>query len=222
MNKVKKIDILDELDNTLNTRSWFRKAYVAFLRQILKNLIKDIRFFNNNVEIKTTPNNLRSVLYFLKYHTHCQYTQLADIACSDHPGRKRRFCLVYLLSSCRYSSSITVVVQTNEVVRIPSVTSIYFGAGWLEREVWDLFGIFFEEHPDLRRLLTDYGFRGHPLRKDFPLSGFLEIYYNDSTKRMHYAPVELAQEYRSFNIESPWLQKYKKLYLHDSMKHLNV
>lgn len=214
MKEVKEIAILNELDEinqTLAARSWFIKAYVLFLRTVLRNLIKEIRIFNNDVEIKTTANNLRSVLYFLNNHTLCKYKQLLDVACSDHPGKKRRFALAYLLSSFHYNSLITIVVQTNEVLPIPSATPIYLGSGWLEREVWDLFGIFFEEHPDLRRILTDYGFSGHPLRKDFPLTGFLEVYYNDSAKRMNYEPVELSQEYRSFILQSPWIQNYQKL-----------
>ena len=199
------------MGDILLVRKWFIKKYVCFLRTILKNLIKEIRFNNNDIEIKTTPNNLRSVIYFLKNHTFCQYKQLSEIACSDTPGKKRRFSIAYVLYSLHYSTYITVIVQTNEVLPIPSITPIFPGAGWLEREVWDLFGIFFEDHPDLRRILTDYGFSGHPLRKDFPLTGFLEVYYNDSTKRMSYEPVELAQEYRSFVLQSPWIQNYQKL-----------
>jgi len=199
------------MEELLLVRKWFIKNYSLFLRTVLRNLIKEIRFSNNDVEIKTTPNNLRSVLYFLKNHTLCKYKQLSEVICSDHPGKKRRFSVAYVLCSLHYNSYITVVVQTNEVLPIPSVTPIFSGAGWLEREVWDLFGIFFEEHPDLRRILTDYGFSGHPLRKDFPLTGFLEVYYNDSAKRMNYEPVELSQEYRSFILQSPWVQNYQKL-----------
>jgi NADH:ubiquinone oxidoreductase subunit C len=198
--------------NLLSTRNWLNKKYILFLRQVGKYLIKEIRFVNNrDIEIKTTPNNLRALLYFLKNHTLCQYKQLIEIACSDNPGKQRRFSIAYILLSTHYSANITVVIQTNEVLPVPSVTSIFSSAGWLEREVWDLFGIFFENHPDLRRILTDYGFSGHPLRKDFPLSGFLEVYYNDSTKRLSYEPVELAQEYRSFVLQSPWVQNYQKL-----------
>ena len=195
----------------IDTRRYLTKKYISFLCRILRNLIKEVRIINNDLEIKTTPNNVRSVLYFLKNHTLCKYKQINDIVCSDHPGKKRRFSVVYVLYSQHYNAYITVVVQTNEVLPIPSVTPIFLGAGWLEREIWDLFGIFFEDHPDLRRILTDYGFNGHPLRKDFPLTGFLEIYYNDSTKRMNYEPVELSQEYRSFILQSPWIQNYKKL-----------
>ena len=198
----------------LSTRNWLTKKYILFLLQVGKYLIKEIRFVNNkDIEIKTTPNNLRALLYFLKNHTLCQYKQLIEIACSDNPGKQRRFSIAYILLSTHYSANIIVVIQTNEVLPVPSVTSIFSSAGWLEREIWDLFGIFFENHPDLRRILTDYGFSGHPLRKDFPLSGFLEVYYNDSTKRLSYEPIELAQEYRSFALQSPWVQNYQKLVL---------
>ena len=193
------------------TRKFFIKSYVYLLKNILKKSLKEIRLIQNDIEIKTSPNNLRAVLYFLKNHTLCNYKQIIEIACSDTPGKKRRFALAYLLYSWHYNAHININVQTDEVSTIPSVTPIFLGAGWLEREVWDLFGIFFEDHPDLRRILTDYGFSGHPLRKDFPLTGFLEVYYNDSTKRMSYEPVELAQEYRSFTLQSPWIQNYQKL-----------
>lgn len=169
----------------------------------MKTVIKEIRLKTNAIEIKTTPNNLNALLYFLQKHSLCQYKQLVDIASSDVPGKTRRFSVHYLLLSLRYNARIIVVVQTNEVSPLPSVTSLYRSANWLEREVWDLYGIFFDFHPDLRRILTDYGFKGHPLRKDFPLTGFVEIYYNDSTKRLSYESVELAQEYRTFTLQSP-------------------
>ena len=196
---------------TALTRKWLIKTYLLFLCTVLRNLIKEVRFVNNDIEIKTTSNNLRSLLYFLQNHTLCKYRQLIEIACSDNPGKKRRFSVAYVLFSMHYNAYITVVVQTNEVLPIPSVTPVFLSAGWFEREIWDLFGIFFEGHPDLRRILTDYGFSGHPLRKDFPLTGFIEIYYNDSAKRLNYEPVELAHEYRSFVLQSPWIQNYQKL-----------
>ena len=194
-------------------RKWFSKKYIFFLKTILKKTVKEISFNKNKIEIKTTPTNLRAVLFCLKTHSLCKYEQLVDMICSDSPGKKLRFSIAYVLYSLKYNSYITIIVQTNEVWPLPSITRIFSAAGWLEREVWDLFGIFFKEHPDLRRILTDYGFSGHPLRKDFPLSGFLEVYYNDSTKRMSYEPVELAQEYRSFALQSPWIQNYKKITL---------
>jgi NADH/F420H2 dehydrogenase subunit C len=194
----------------LKQKNFFLKKYVLSLKTILKTIVKGVRLKNNDIEIKTTPNNLRALLYFLQKHTLCQYKQLVDIACVDVPGKIRRFTVNYLLLSLRYNTRLTVVVKTNEVSPLPSLITLYRSANWLEREVWDLYGVFFDLHPDLRRILTDYGFNGHPLRKDFPLTGFLEVYYNDSTKRLSYEPVELAQEYRTFTLQSPWNQNYQK------------
>ncbi len=210
-----------KIDKLLKRKNWLLKKYVLFLKTILKTVVKEIRLKNTDIEIKTTPNNLRALLYFLQNHTLCQYKQLVDIACSDVPGKTRRFSVNYLLLSLRYNARINIVVKTNEVSPLPSVTPLYRSANWLEREVWDLYGVFFDSHPDLRRILTDYGFSGHPLRKDFPLTGFVEVYYNDSTKRLSYEPVELAQEYRTFTLQSPWIQNYQKLMNTDSNSNLN-
>ena len=200
----------------LKQKLFFLKKYVLSLKSVLKTVIKGIRLKNNDLEIKTTPNNLRALLYFLQKHTLCQYKNLVDIACSDVPGKNRRFTVSYLFLSLRYNARLVVVVKTNEVSSLPSVVNLFRSANWLEREVWDLYGVFFDLHPDLRRILTDYGFSGHPLRKDFPLTGFLEVYYNDSTKRLSYEPVELAQEYRTFTLQSPWNQNYQKEMLFSS------
>jgi NADH/F420H2 dehydrogenase subunit C len=200
---------MTNLFNLIEQKNWFLKKYVHFLQTIFKTLIKEIRIKNNDIEIKTTPNNLCALLYLLQKHTLCQYTQLVDLACCDVPGKKNRFSVSYLLHSVRYNVRLTIIVKTNEVLPLPSVIPFFNSANWLEREVWDLYGIFFDSHPDLRRILTDYGFNGHPLRKDFPLTGFVEVYYNDSKKRLRYEPVELAQEYRTFTLQSPWIQNYQ-------------
>ena len=205
----------------LDKKNWLLKKYALFLKKVLKTVVKEIRLKNTDLEIKTTPNNLRALLYFFQNHTLCQYKQLIDIACSDVPGKTRRFSVNYLLLSIRYNTRINIVIKTNEVSPLPSVTPLYRSANWLEREVWDLYGVFFDSHPDLRRILTDYGFSGHPLRKDFPLTGFVEVYYNDSTKRLSYEPVELAQEYRTFTLQSPWIQNYQKLMDTSSNSHQN-
>jgi len=118
------------MEDSLFLRKWFIKKYIQFLGAILRNLIKEIRFINNDIEIKTTANNLRAVLYFLKNHSLCKYRQLSEIACSDNPGKKRRFSITYVLCSLHYSTYINVVVQTNEVLPLPSVTPIFSGAGW--------------------------------------------------------------------------------------------
>jgi NADH dehydrogenase (ubiquinone) Fe-S protein 3 len=211
MTTIQKKELTKTMEKILKQKRWFLRKYAIFLKKVLASIIKEIRIKNTDIEIKTSPNNLRALLYFLQKHTLCQYKQLIEIACSDVPGKTRRFSVTYLLHSIRYNARILVVVKTNEVSPLPSVTALYRSANWLEREVWDLYGIFFESHPDLRRILTDYGFNGHPLRKDFPLTGFLEVYYNDSTKRLSYESVELAQEYRVFTLQSPWIQNYQKL-----------
>ena len=132
---------------------------------------------------------------------------VSDIIAVDYPGRSNRFDIIYQILSQRYNSRMNVLVSIGELSSIPSITSLYKGASWYEREVWDLFGIFFEGHPDLRRILTDYSFEGHPLRKDFPLTGYFEIFYDDTQKRIVYEPVSLVQEYRYFTFNNPWIEK---------------
>ena len=127
-----------------------------------------------------------------------------DVCGVDWPERERRFDVVYNLLSLKLNQRVRVKIQTDETTPVPSVTAIFPSAGWYEREAWDLFGIFFSDHPDLRRLLTDYGFEGHPLRKDFPLTGYVEVRYDDEQKRVVYEPVKLTQDFRSFDFLSPW------------------
>ncbi len=145
-----------------------------------------------------------SVLTFLRDDKKCQFVSFIDVSGADYPSREKRFDVVYHLLSPRQNVRIRVKVATDEVTPVPSVTSIYPGADWFEREAYDLYGILFSGHPDLRRLLTDYGFEGHPLRKDFPLTGFVEVRYDDEMKRVVYEPVELKQEFRNFDFLSPW------------------
>jgi NADH-quinone oxidoreductase subunit C len=141
---------------------------------------------------------------FLRDDAKCQFTMLVDICGVDYPDRPERFDVVYNLLSLKLNQRIRVKVTTDEDNAVPSVTSVYSAAGWFEREAWDLFGIYFADHPDLRRLLTDYGFEGHPLRKDFPLTGYVEVRYDEDQKRVVYEPVRLKQEFRSFDFVSPW------------------
>jgi NADH-quinone oxidoreductase subunit C len=122
----------------------------------------------------------------------------------DYPGRPERFEVVYQLLSIRLNRRVRVKVTADETTPVPSITSIFSSAGWYEREVWDLFGIYFADHPDLRRILTDYGFDGHPMRKDFPLTGYVEVRYDEDRKRVVYEPVRLKQEFRTFDFLSPW------------------
>jgi NADH-quinone oxidoreductase subunit C len=133
-----------------------------------------------------------------------RFELLVDIAGVDYPDRVERFEVVYQLLSLKHNKRVRVKVATDEATPVPSVTGVYSSAGWYEREVWDLFGVFFSDHPDLRRILTDYGFDGHPLRKDFPLTGYVEVRYDEDQRRVVYEPVKLKQEFRSFDFLSPW------------------
>jgi NADH dehydrogenase (ubiquinone) Fe-S protein 3 len=146
------------------------------------------------------------LLCFLKNHTNTRFRVLIDICGVDYPSRKQRFEVVYNLLSVQYNGRIRILTSVDEITPINSLVSLFPAAGWWEREVWDMFGVYFSNHPDLRRILTDYGFEGHPLRKDFPLSGYLEVRYDDSEKRVVSEPIELAQEFRYFDFASPWEQ----------------
>ena len=144
------------------------------------------------------------VLTFLRDDVNCQFKTLIDLCGVDHPERPERFDIVYNLLSLTHNQRIRVKVRTDEETPVPSVTGVFSCVNWWEREAWDLFGVYFSDHPDLRRLLTDYGFEGHPLRKDFPLTGYVEIRYDDEAKRVVYEPVKLTQEFRNFDFLSPW------------------
>lgn len=144
------------------------------------------------------------VLSFLCNDANCLFQVLVDLCGVDYPDRDERFEIVYNLLSLKHNVRIRVKVTTDESTPVPSVSSVYPAAGWFERECWDMYGVFFSEHPDLRRMLTDYGFDGHPLRKDFPLTGYVEVRYDDEQRRVVYEPVKLVQEFRSFDFLSPW------------------
>jgi NADH/F420H2 dehydrogenase subunit C len=152
----------------------------------------------------TKVEHLSEVLSFLRDHSQARFRLMVDIAGVDYPERSQRFEVVYILLSVKYNARIRVKVSVDEYTPVPSVTSIYRAAGWFEREVWDMFGVYFSGHSDLRRILTDYGFEGHPLRKDFPLTGYTEVRYDDSEKRVVSEPVEVSQEFRAFQYSSPW------------------
>jgi NADH-quinone oxidoreductase subunit C len=144
------------------------------------------------------------VLTFLRDDARCEFQLLVDLCGADYPDRPQRFEVVYNLLSLTQNRRVRVKVETDEETPVSSVVSVYSVANWFERETWDLYGIFFEDHPDLRRLLTDYGFDGHPMRKDFPLTGYVEVRYDDEQKRVVYEPVKLTQEFRTFDFLSPW------------------
>jgi NADH-quinone oxidoreductase subunit C len=144
------------------------------------------------------------VLTFLRDDPGCLFVSLMDLCGADYPGREKRFDVVYHLISYRHNRRIRIKVEADEVTPVPSVIDVYPTANWFEREAYDLYGVLFSGHPDLRRILTDYGFEGHPLRKDFPLSGFVEVRYDEEQKRVVYEPIKLQQEFRSFDFLSPW------------------
>jgi len=154
--------------------------------------------------ISVGPPALLRLLAFLRDDSQCMFKELVDLCGVDYPSREKRFEVVYNLLSLKHNQRIRVKVAAAEGETVPSATGLYSAAGWFEREAWDLYGIYFADHPDLRRLLTDYGFEGHPLRKDFPLTGFVEARYDDEQKRVIYEPVKLTQEFRRFDFLSPW------------------
>ena len=144
------------------------------------------------------------VVTFLRDDPRCQFWNIIDVTAVDWPARERRFDVVYHFLSPKLNTRIRIKAETDETTPVPSIFGVFPGAEWFERETWDLYGVMFTDHPDMRRLLTDYGFEGHPLRKDFPLTGFVEVRYDDQQKRVVYDKVRLAQEFRNFDFLSPW------------------
>ncbi len=154
--------------------------------------------------VRVTPSALVAFVDFLRSDQNCRFSTLVDITAVDHPGRARRFDVVYHFLSMYQNHRIRLRLQIREEDLVPSIIDIHPSANWFEREVFDMFGILFSGHPDLRRILTDYGFRGYPLRKDFPTTGYTEVRYDEVQKRVVYEPVNLVQEYRLFDFMSPW------------------
>jgi NADH-quinone oxidoreductase subunit C len=165
---------------------------------------KSIEIAHGELTVGVEAFALLETLTFLRDDPRCQFISLIDICGVDYPAREYRFDVVYHLLSPRQNLRIRIKVTTDEDTPVPSATPVYPGADWYERETYDLYGVLFSGHPDLRRILTDYGFEGHPLRKDFPLTGFVEVRYDDEVKRVVYEPVELRQEFRNFDFQSPW------------------
>jgi len=176
----------------------------AYLTEKLAGRIASATLAYGELTLQVEPGDLIEVLTFLKTDVQCQFVSFIDLSGADYPARDRRFDVVYHLLSPRQNLRIRVKLMADEDMLVPSATAVYPGADWFEREAYDLYGILFSGHPDLRRLLTDYGFEGHPLRKDFPLTGFVEVRYDDEAKRVLYEPVELKQEFRNFDFLSPW------------------
>ena len=174
------------------------------LNSELTTKIKKTHIENNELSINVEIENLYSVLLFLKTDERCRFKQLIDIAAADYPDEEKRFEICYLLLSHENNLRIKILINFSSEEKIPSMTKLYPSANWMEREVFDMYGIKFKDHPDLRRILTDYGFDGYPLRKDFPLTGFNEVRYSEKDKKVIYEQVKLEQEYRNFDFESPW------------------
>jgi NADH-quinone oxidoreductase subunit C len=170
----------------------------------LGDLLLDSRIIHGELTVIVSADAILQILKFLRDDASCRFAVPIDICGVDYPERERRFDVVYHLLSPTQNLRIRVKVETDADTPVPSVCEIYPCANWFEREAFDLYGILFSGHPDLRRILTDYGFNGHPLRKDFPLTGFVEVRYDDGQKRVVYEPVRLTQEFRNFDFMSPW------------------
>ncbi len=174
------------------------------VRNALPEAVLSAKLALGELVIAVHRGSIVKVLTFLRDDASCQFRLLVDVCGVDYPERESRFEVVYNLLSVTQNQRIRVKLSTDETAPVPSVTGVFSTAGWFERETWDLYGILFSGHPDLRRILTDYGFEGHPLRKDFPLTGYVELRYDEEQKRVVYEPVKLNQAFRSFDFLSPW------------------
>jgi NADH-quinone oxidoreductase subunit C len=174
------------------------------VRASLAEHVLETAILHHQLVVTVKRQSIVPVLTFLRDDPRCLFKLLSDLCGVDYPDRPERFEVVYNLLSLKLNQRIRIKLTTDEENAVPSATAVYSAAGWFEREAWDLFGIYFSDHPDLRRLLTDYGFEGHPLRKDFPLTGYVEVRYDEDQKRVVYEPVRLKQEFRSFDFLSPW------------------
>ena len=176
----------------------------SYIGEAVGGLVASADIAYGELTLKTDGARVIDLLTFLRDDVQCGFVNLVDICGVDWPARAERFDVVYHLLSPRQNQRIRVKVATGEDQPVPSACAVYPGADWFEREAYDMYGILFTGHPDLRRILTDYGFEGHPLRKDFPTTGFVEVRYDDEVKRVVYEPVELKQEFRNFDFLSPW------------------
>jgi NADH-quinone oxidoreductase subunit C len=179
-------------------------ATAEYLRERAGALITESDFTFGELTLRTVRGQIVELLKLLRDDEKLQFISFIDLAGADYPEREQRFEVIYHLLSPVKNLRVRIKLSTDEDTPVPSVTSVYPGANWYEREAFDMYGIFFTRHPDLRRLLTDYGFEGYPLRKDFPLTGFVEVRYDDEVKRVVYEPVSLRQEFRQFDFLSPW------------------
>lgn len=175
-----------------------------YVQSALPEQLEEVEIEYDELAIVARPESIVRVLSFLRDDVNCQFKQLMDVCGVDYPGRPQRFDVVYNLLSLTHNRRIRVKIRTDGQAAVPTVTGVFSSAGWWEREAYDLYGIWFRDHPDLRRILTDYGFDGYPLRKDFPLTGYFEVRYDDEQKRIVYEPVKLTQDFRNFDLLSPW------------------
>jgi NADH-quinone oxidoreductase subunit C len=175
-----------------------------YIASALPNEVTTAEVAYHELNIETAPANILRVLRFLREDSSCRFLQLIDLCGVDYPERSPRFDVVYHLLSLHQNHRIRVRVKVDDGTALPSAIDLFPTANWFEREAFDMYGILFSGHPDLRRILTDYGFDGHPLRKDFPLTGFVEVRYDEEERRVVYEPVKLVQEFRSFDFLSPW------------------
>jgi len=189
---------------TLAEREAALQDLLALIEPVLGDHLLAAKIAHGELTITVPAAVIRRVLGFLRDDPNMLFKELVDLCGVDYPERERRFDVVYHLLSLKHNQRIRVKVETDETTPVPSVVELFSTAGWFEREAWDMYGIYFADHPDLRRILTDYGFEGHPLRKDFPLTGHVELRYDDEQKRVVYEPVKLRQDFRTFDFLSPW------------------
>jgi len=189
---------------TLAEREAALQDLLALIEPVLGDHLLAAKIAHGELTITVPATSIRRVLAFLRDDPNMLFKELVDLCGVDYPERERRFEVVYHLLSLKHNQRIRVKVETDETTPVPSVVELFSTAGWFEREAWDMYGIYFADHPDLRRILTDYGFEGHPLRKDFPLTGHVELRYDDEQKRVVYEPVKLRQDFRTFDFLSPW------------------
>ncbi len=175
-----------------------------YVQAALPEAVREVNLDYDELSITVERERIARVLKFLRDDVNCQFKQLMDVCGVDYPEREERFEVVYNLLSLTHNRRIRVKLTVSADTPVPTVTDVFSLANWWERETWDMYGIFFRDHPDLRRILTDYGFQGHPLRKDFPLTGYVEVRYDNEQKRVVYEPVKLPQDFRTFDFLSPW------------------
>jgi len=188
----------------MNILNQLQLNFINYLIKLFPTIIITNQLIKNELILVVPVVLINKILLILRDHTNCQFKILSDICAIDYIQLHNRFAIVYNLLSLRYNYRIIIKTFISDIIFVPSISNIYNAANWYEREIWDLFGIFFSNHPDLRRILTDYGFKGHPLRKDFPLTGYIEIRYDELKKNIIYEPLSLSQEFRSFDFQNNW------------------